>query len=26
MPMYVRVSGARGRLFGFGEAKVDAPK
>jgi hypothetical protein len=26
MPMYVRVSGARGRLFGFGEPKVDAPK
>jgi len=24
MPFYVRVSGARGRLFGFGEPKVDA--
>ena len=26
MPMYVRVSGARGRVFGFGEAKVDGLK
>jgi hypothetical protein len=26
MPMYVRVSGARGRVFGFGEPKVDGLK
>jgi hypothetical protein len=24
MPFYVRVSGARGQLFGFGEPKVEA--